>query len=106
MTEFDRIIANEKARDYKMQDQDQFVFDTLTSIQSKRSKRLKQLLMIAVTTLILVAIAAQLIFVQAASFNSLSAYLQQLVSQKPHYLILFNLALVAVILFFKRARVF
>jgi len=106
MSKFDQIIAAEKTNKYKLDDQDQFVFDTLTAIQSSRANRLKRLLIIVVAVIAILAILVQVLFLQTATFTELIAQLKLLLAQKPYYLALFNLGLVGVILFFKRVRIF
>ena len=106
MTEFDRIIANEKSREYQMQDKDQFAFDTLTAIQNQRSKSLKRALIILFAVIAVLAVGVQFLFLQTASFSELTASIKDVLAQKPYYLALFNLAFVAVILAFRRLRVF
>jgi len=106
MNNFERIIAAEKAREYGIDDQDQFIYDTLTAVQSNESKTLKRILIGALVVLASVVVMIQLLFLHAASFNGLIDTIQQFLLHKPHYFAIFNLAFVAAILLFKRLRFF
>jgi len=106
MNDFDSIIAAEKARDYQLRDQDQFVFDTLTAIQASRSRTLKRLVILIVMTVLTAIVSVQVMLLQSASFTELITSIHTLVSQKPHYLALFNVGLIVLILKLKQVRVF
>lgn len=106
MNDFEKALIAEKAREYKIDNQDQFVFDTLTVIQSEKSKRLKRLLMVVIAIIASTVVLFQLSFLQSTSFSGASNALQQILSEKPHYLAMFNLGLIATILFIKRIRIF
>lgn len=106
MTDFDNIIAKEKAREYHIDDQDQFVFDTLTSIQEQRSRSLKRALIILLTVIVAAALLIQVLFLQTVSFDGLIVQIKELLAQKPYHLALFNLGFLALIYGLKRLQIF
>lgn len=106
MSDFDRIIQMEKARDYQLADPDQFVFNTLTAIHASKTRKLRRLGIMSISIILSILIGVQLIFLQQASFSQLFAQAELLLSNKPHYLALLNLSLIGLVLGLKRLRLF
>lgn len=106
MNNFETIIAAEKKRNYEIADRDQFVFDTLTSIQAQKSNVQRRLLIIAIALIGTIAVLIQILFLQSASFSHIVEAIQVTLTQKPYYLAIFNLGLIGIILFARRRRHF
>ncbi len=106
MNDLDSVFATERARLYQIKDQDQFVFDTLTEIQAQRSNTLKWLLILFAAVMFSLVVLLQVFFFQAASFESISRLIKQLLVQNPHYFALFNLTVITAILAIRRFRLF
>ena len=103
MSDFDKIILAEKERHYQMVEQDQFVFETLYKVQHSKIKPTNRLLVLTLVIVISVALAIQLLFLQTASFESLTAIVKTTLATKPYYLALFNLGIVGFIVFIRRS---
>ncbi len=105
MNEFEKIIAIEKQRHYAVEDKDQFVFDTVTKIHARKSRLFRRVLWLVLSLILGVAIAAQLYFLQHASYSGAVETLIAFVQNHPYYLGLANLAIILSIFALKKAHV-
>ncbi len=106
MHDFDRIVGEEKKRSYKLDNQDQFVFDTLAAIHSSKTRKLRRVAVLSVSIILCLVIGIQIVMLQQASFSQLITQIELIITQRPQYLAMFNLGFIALILGLKRLRVF
>lgn len=106
MTNLDDIFNAEKARNYSLDDKDQFVFDTLTAISTTKAQRLKQFAIALSIVFGFLVLGIQLLFLTFASFDNLVGQTELLMTQKPYLLALINILLIGAVMMLKRVRFF
>lgn len=106
MNEFDRIIKAEKQRDYKLEDQDQFAFDTLTQIHAGKSRLLRRFAIAGAVFMVAFIVAVQLFFLDSVTFNNAIMQFKQLLVENPQYITIFNGGLIFLILGLRKLRFF